>query len=449
MPKDHKLGYVVDRSTGEWKAVKGCRAAGEHEISGSGVYGTGRFEESDLPSQVDLRPFMSAVENQASANSCTANAVVGGYEYIMNRVEKSVDFSRLFVYYNARVAGLEYFGGEEIKDQGSSISLALATLQDHGVCYEETWPYKVRDNGQVKNINNEPSEDAYEQAQNIIERPKFQWEAPEQVPIDLYTMKHCLAEGYPFIFGLRLFSSFDQAGAKGRVPMPDLSSDEGRESHGNHAMLCVGYKDSAQMFIVRNSWGEDWGDGGYCYIPYDYMTNEELCFDVWKIKGTTDFDLAEEIWSDEDEDFDEDFYEEVEIPDSCYLTDTEAIAVICLCGAQVDGVSEEEAALLVDLYERYEIDEDDLQEKIDTLVELGGYHLLYNAAVQVILAEENVKEAFQMSVEFAIADGQFSDEEYDYWTQLATDLEIDEDKATKWFNRVLEEYDMEPMDSLF
>ena len=82
-------------------------------------------------------------------------------------------------------------------------------------------------------------------------------------------------------------------------------------------------------------------------------------------------------------------------------------------------------------------------------MELGGYHLLYNAAVQVILAEENVKEAFQMSVEFAIADGQFSDEEYDYWTQLATDLEIDEDKATKWFNRVLEEYDMEPMDSLF
>ena len=54
-----------------------------------------------------------------------------------------------------------------------------------------------------------------------------------------------------------------------------------------------------------------------------------------------------------------------------------------------------------------------------------------------------------MSVEFAIADGHFSDEEYNYWTQLATDLELDEDKATKWFNRVLEEYDMEPMDSLF
>lgn len=448
MAKQHKLGYVVDRNTGEWKAVKGCRSSQDHAVTGSGLYSAERFSQEDLPSQVDLRPFMAPVENQASANSCTANAVVGGYEYIMNRVGKSVDFSRLFVYYNARKEGLQYFGGDTIQDQGSSITLALEMLQQQGVCYESTWPYKVRENGKVNAINDEPSGESYEEAEELLSRPRFQWEPPEQVPSDLYTMKHCLAEGYPFIFGLRLFKSFDQAGAKGRVPMPDVEGDEGRESHGNHAMLCVGYKDNAQMFIVRNSWGDDWGDGGYCYIPYDYMTNPELCFDLWKIKGTTDVDLSEDVWH-EDEDFEDDFYDEVDIPDSCYLTETEAIAVICLCGAQVDGVSEEEQALLLELYEDYEIDEDELQEKINTLVEVGGYHLLYNAAVQVILAEDCVKEAFQMSVEFALADETFSDEEYQYWTQLAEDLEIGEEKATKWFNKVLEEYDMEPFDSLF
>ena len=447
MSENHKLGYVVDRATGEWKAVKGCRAS-QDTIAGSGVYSAERFGSDELPSQVDLRPFMPPVENQASANSCTANAVVGGYEYIMNRVGKSVDFSRLFVYYNARLLGLEYFGGEEIKDQGSSITLALEMLQEKGVCYESTWPYKVRDNGQVKSINEEPDSDAYEEAESLLDRPKFQWETPEQVPLDLYTMKHCLAEGYPFIFGLQLFGSFDQAGAKGRVPLPDLESEEGREAHGSHAMLCVGYKDNSQMFIVRNSWGEDWGDNGYCYIPYDYMTNEELCFDCWKIKGTTDVDLSEEVWQ-EDEDFEDDFYDEVEIPDSCYLTATEAIAVICICGAQVDGLSEEESALLVELYDRYEIDVEALQEKIDTLLEAGGHHLLYNAAIQVILSEDCVKEAFQMSAEFAIADEVLSDQEYQYWSQLATDLEIDEDKATKWFNRILEEYEMDTIDSLF
>jgi C1A family cysteine protease len=422
------------------------QTSSENIIAGSGIYNAERFEDSELPEQVDLRPFMSPVENQASANSCTANAVVGGYEYIMGRVGKSVDFSRLFVYYNARLLGLQYSGDNQIKDQGSSITLALKMLEEKGVCYESTWPYHVRENGQVKSINDEPYPDAYEEADSLLDRPKFQWETPEQVPIELHSMKHCLAEGYPFIFGLRLFKSFDQAGVKGRVPMPDLSSDAGRESHGNHAMLCVGYKNAAQMFIVRNSWGEDWGDEGYCYIPYDYMTNPDLCFDCWKIKGTTDVDLTEDVWHD-DEDFDEDFYEEVELPDSCYLEDTEAIAVLCLCGAQVDGISDEEAELLVELYESYEIDA--LQEKIQTLLDAGGYHMLYNAAVQVVLSEDCVKEAVQMSAEFAAADEVISDEEYEYWAQLATDLEIDEDKATKWFNRILEDYEMDTIDSLF
>jgi C1A family cysteine protease len=40
-------------------------------------------------------------------------------------------------------------------------------------------------------------------------------------------------------------------------------------------MLCVGYSDPDRVFIVRNSWGSDWGDKGYCYIPYDYLMSEK------------------------------------------------------------------------------------------------------------------------------------------------------------------------------
>jgi hypothetical protein len=35
----------------------------------------------DLPSNVDLRPYMTPVENQGNSNSCTANAMAGAYEY--------------------------------------------------------------------------------------------------------------------------------------------------------------------------------------------------------------------------------------------------------------------------------------------------------------------------------------------------------------------------------
>ncbi|CAB9512084.1 peptidase C1A, papain [Seminavis robusta] len=54
-----------------------------------------------------MRPFMTPVEDQARAMSCVANAVVGGYEYIMKRNGVEIDFSRLFVYYNARVKAKE------------------------------------------------------------------------------------------------------------------------------------------------------------------------------------------------------------------------------------------------------------------------------------------------------------------------------------------------------
>jgi len=74
-------------------------------------------------------------------------------------------------------------------------------------------------------------------------------------------MKHSLAEGYPFVFSVTLFNkSFDVAKKRGYVPMPDFDAEKIRDAHGRHAMLCVGYKESAKVFIVRNSWGETWGD---------------------------------------------------------------------------------------------------------------------------------------------------------------------------------------------
>jgi C1A family cysteine protease len=47
--------------------------------------------------------------------------------------------------------------------------------------------------------------------------------------------------------------------------------------------LVVGYNDRHLHFIVRNSWGEDWGDAGHFYIPYAYLTNPTLSSDMWCI----------------------------------------------------------------------------------------------------------------------------------------------------------------------
>ena len=53
---------------------------------------------------------------------------------------------------------------------------------------------------------------------------------------------------------------------------------------GGHAVCAVGYDDAKQWFIVRNSWGASWGDHGYFYMPYDYLTNASLSSSFWTIR---------------------------------------------------------------------------------------------------------------------------------------------------------------------
>jgi C1A family cysteine protease len=56
---------------------------------------------------------------------------------------------------------------------------------------------------------------------------------------------------------------------------------EGESIIGAHAVLVVGYDDAKRLLIVRNSWGDKWGRGGYFYMPYDYASNPNLVWDCW------------------------------------------------------------------------------------------------------------------------------------------------------------------------
>ncbi len=53
------------------------------------------------------------------------------------------------------------------------------------------------------------------------------------------------------------------------MPISDEELTEG------HAVLVVGYEDGSVLgggfLILRNSWGLDWGEGGYGYLPFAYI----------------------------------------------------------------------------------------------------------------------------------------------------------------------------------
>ncbi|CAE7556063.1 unnamed protein product [Symbiodinium natans] len=247
-----------------------------------------RPTNEDVPDKVDLRKYMTHVEDQAQTNSCCANAVAGAYEYInkrhsMQTGDSIADISRLFIYYVGRKKDQVIFHEDTTikpKDEGMTLGGAISALEVKGACLEKNWPFSER------HVNDTPHDSCFDEA------VRFKVAESREIPVDLDAMKECLAEGHPIVFGLKLTSQFFKPLPGGGIKTPDPSDPQSSE-HGLHAMLIVGYNDRQECFIVRNSWGTSWGDRGYAYVPFDYICNSDFNFlGQYCIVGLTDADFT-------------------------------------------------------------------------------------------------------------------------------------------------------------
>jgi C1A family cysteine protease len=221
----------------------------------------------ELPPKVDLREQCPAVYDQGHLGSCTANAIGAALEFDqMKQKEKEFVPSRLFVYYCERE-----IENTVDSDSGAQIRDGIKSVNAIGAPPEPDWPYEI------DKFKDKPSEQAYSDAK-MAEALTY-----ERVQRALDDMKGCLAEGFPFVFGFAVYESFEseEVTKTGVAPMPQ--SDETLK--GGHAVLAVGYDDSEERLIVRNSWGDQWGQDGYFTLPYPYMTDRGLSSDFWSIRS--------------------------------------------------------------------------------------------------------------------------------------------------------------------
>jgi C1A family cysteine protease len=173
--------------------------------------------------------------------------------------------SPMFIYYNERL--LE---NTVMQDSGAEIRDGMKAINRWGICSEDKCPYEI------SKFRVKPSRAAY------ADGAKHKIFNYARIGQSLLQLQSALANNDPFVFGFSVYESFesDQVAKTGIMPMPSQ-----RENLlGGHAVLCCGFFNNTKTFLVRNSWGTDWGQQGYFHMPYDFILNENLAADFWSVK---------------------------------------------------------------------------------------------------------------------------------------------------------------------
>lgn len=219
----------------------------------------GKLSEQIQP-KVDLREWDSPIEDQYLLGSCIGNAIANAYEIMTNleAPDQFVELSRLYIYYNSRL-----YDNTVNEDVGATMRDGIRATKEYGVCKEELWPYDVT------KFNVKPTQECYDDGstRTIKNYRRVQ---------DTREVLDALSNYKPVVIGVEVFEDFlylDETNSV--IEMPDIYEP----SIGGHAMTIIGYDVDRRQYLVKNSFGSEWGDAGYCWMPFRYLTM--YGFDNW------------------------------------------------------------------------------------------------------------------------------------------------------------------------
>ena len=210
----------------------------------------------------DLPKLICPILDQGNIGSCFANTIYA-LIYILSNGKYKLSRLQLYMCYRA------VDGSSLCEDTGGTVRGGMNAIKKYGISSESYWPYVNIKSNFVKLAPSKSFVNKY-----VLKNFVYRF-----IPQDLTSIKKCLISGKPIVIGISVYSSLETPDVDkyGVIPMPNTSTET---LLGGHSILLVGYDDKTKVFKFQNSWSSSWGDKGYGYIPYDYVINNNLAFDL-------------------------------------------------------------------------------------------------------------------------------------------------------------------------
>ena len=229
-----------------------------------------REPKRSRPANVDWREYCLPVQDQLDLGTSSAHACIGLFQYLERRATgRVITPSRLFLYANA----LRLSGCEDARS-GAGLRVTLKAAIQFGLPPERFWPYEAAaleraPDPYLYSFNSEYRDVRYIRVDAVMQSGGQTLEA----------VRLLLAAGFACALGFGVPSSLT---TEPEIPFPSRFDS----IRTGQAVTVVGYDDDLRIrssrgaLLIRSSWGAKWGQDGYGWLPYRYVT-DHLAADVW------------------------------------------------------------------------------------------------------------------------------------------------------------------------
>ena len=205
----------------------------------------------NLPKKVDLSSKFPSPGNQGRQGSCVGWATAYAFKSFQEKVERKWNlndddhfFSPAYIY-NQINKSPDCRGGTTFVD-------ALGLLRREGVAPLSSFPYSE------SNCTALPSAVVKQQAKEFAIADWRRVNAQDDVEIQTQ-----IASGFPVLIGMMVDEGFQNLRGN------SIYTNKSGKLSGGHAMVVVGYDEDISAYKVINSWGTEWGNGGFGWISYN------------------------------------------------------------------------------------------------------------------------------------------------------------------------------------